>query len=317
MAETRDIELSEQFFTNLQKFFNEEELSLKIIFIKEDSNKDFLYEESLFGQEEQKEIIMNIKKKILKYTKNSYQYEIFDPILKVKRIKRYLEIDQEDIIYKNIFSENLTKISLIDKNFKRYKGYVLKISSYEKSLLFFKKIPSQSLLKGEKSFLLKNSKFKFVNGNIFNINYQVDFFLFENIAIIEKDNFFIKLFKFDKSYREKANNCLQKIKNSQIIENFDKLEEKCINNFSMIKKLYDIEKNGLNLDFEIIKNFIDEYKLKIEYQENNKKLIYDDKKYFSIWTLLSLFSDDYLYSKKTGNKYIVYSKKKVNNKENS
>lgn len=265
------------YIKKLEDLFNSKELEKLDYEINEDETIAYLDEEELVS------------------SNNSLYKFIKDKFINIDSIKRLEEL--------NSFAKNAL-----------FYSFVFELNNKE-SFIIIRKMTSNYSLKNKSIFCLNDSRLNMINDDIIAFDNKIDIVIYKNkIYILNKYNFEI-LFSYRIYYKDRAEKVLNKLKDSNIIDNINDFETDCLDRSRIVKKLANIQDSDILDKFidkfhnnpDIINNSINNYNLGIEIENN--KIKYNDIS--SLLQIVNFISDNYFQSDITETKYTARSKRKL------
>lgn len=296
---------------------------VKLFFVETEKNEEtrkivYSSRKTIISSEIGREVIESVLKYIsttLNHNPEYFEYGII-PYSDRKCIETIVakEVPYFDNIVKQISDPNIPSFCKINS---KIIGYVVKIQNGNNTLLLFKRYSRQKLLeKGKLFFRLDTNGFEKLNQDIATLDEKIDALaLIENGTDYSNSTVFIlnrskfeSFFSFVDFYIEEIDNKRITLTNQHLVDNENQLTEICKTNSIMIKKFARILKSGAfsRISAEKAKDIKDDFGLDIEFDENGKIRVCDDK----IWTILRILDDDHLHSQATDRKYEARSKVK-------
>ena len=296
---------------------------VKLFFVEKEKNeetREITYKalKTVISSEIGKEVIDYASKyisTILNHDPEYFEYGI-TPYSDRKHVETIVAkgIPYFDDVVKQISNPNIPSFCKIGS---KIIGYVIKMQNGNNVLLLFKRYSPQKLLeKGKLFFILDTDGFERLNQDIATLDERIDALtLIENGTDYASSTVFIlnrskfeSFFSFVDFYIEEINSKRITLANQQVVDNEGQLIEICKKNSIMIKKFARTLKNGAfsGIDAEKAKKIKDDFGLDVEFDENGKIIVCDDK----MWTILRILDDDHLRSQATDRKYEARSKVK-------
>jgi hypothetical protein len=207
---------------------------------------------------------------------------------------------------------------LMDKDFSRVWGYIVRIENDNKTVFLFRKYTPKKLLdKGKFSCLIHSGQFEKLNDQIISLDSYYDAALLleaqEMTDPEQTSEMFIfyrpsfeSLFSFVDVYQHEVEARKNVLNEKGIIEDVSQLVETCCTDGRAIKKLARILLNGQldSLNPENIRATIHDYDLPVTLDNEGKIKVSKDH----LWVILRILNDDYVLSEATGSKYESRSK---------
>jgi len=187
-------------------------------------------------------------------------------------------------------------------------AYGMKLGDSE--IVMFKKYTEKRILdrKGWIPLFVSDGKFNQISGSILTIDEDIDCLVYKNKVYILNSVNFEKIFSFMDKFIEEIDASFNIIKNKNIVDDANSLQELCKSDPRKIKKLNKILKGDVvaSLNLKKIKQLNKKYNLDLNFTDNGKLIVNSE----NIWTVLKVLDDDYLKSPTTDNKYEAHSKVK-------
>lgn len=194
---------------------------------------------------------------------------------------------------------------------KKLWSYAVTIEVGQEKLTFFRKYSKSKVLKGGLFALFFNAGHfsKIEDSEVFQFDEKVDCIFYKGNIWIFQSTYFEQIFGYEEKYLLASAQTLQVLKSLPHFEGFEILEESVAADSRKRKKLASILQNGYyaSMNFETMKRIASNYGLKVQFDNENEKIIIEPKTAFEI---LKLLNDDYLRSEATSEKYEVPSKRK-------
>lgn len=160
----------------------------------------------------------------------------------------------------------------------------------------------------------ESGMFAIINGNELNqiddkvigIDNIADLIVYDNLIFILNYNSIKNLFNLKGSFQRQVTNILKPVKNSNVIDNYEKFERNIRSNDRLMNRLISMKRKGISFDDPLsnqndVQNTINDFDLNVSYE--NGKIIFDespDKE-----AVLNLISDYYYRTTQHGRKGIV------------
>lgn len=212
------------------------------------------------------------------------------------------ELDVIDYIVQNedlpVFSFNIDKLEDI-------KGIMVLISNEKQNLVFYKQHYPISLYRKD-GFSIKgignDTRFVRLTEDIVKVNPSFEFFKLNNTLFINNLKTLEKFFGFHNIIRKKAEECIEEIRESEILENPDVLSE-MTDDITFARKLTKVKNASPvlgKIPSETIITFVRDYpslKGKFDFNEDNNKILLSTKRSKELF--VKLLNDDFLQSELT------------------
>lgn len=245
------------------------------------------------------------------YGITSYNKEIEAFFINANEIPSFKSI-YNSITNDGIDSLNFKQLNEFAPNFFAIK-FLYKTSEISKEIIIFnRQNPSTGLTK--KTNVFWNGE-RFINANeSFFLRNDIDCFYdseSQRLYIINR-KYFEDIFNFKDYYLKKANECIQKIENQNILTNISAFKQICLDDSYLIFRLAKMELSeglvDINLHLTEIKSLINEDELEIYFTGDNKIQIDNNTSKETIKKILSLINDEYLTSRITKKNYVASTK---------
>ncbi|MFS0670135.1 Kiwa anti-phage protein KwaB-like domain-containing protein [Peribacillus frigoritolerans] len=160
--------------------------------------------------------------------------------------------------------------------------YCLKIITDEGDILFFRRVTKFNRLKGGFFGKFTNGDFQKLDDTLLGIDPNVDIVIFGEEMLIFNHISLERIFSIQDQYHEKANQTLDLVNRTNRITNFEQFREDCLSDGRVTRALTKLlnEENRMHQVFENFENVIqviDIFGLNIELEDENTRLVYEDK----------------------------------------
>ncbi|MFH0070523.1 Kiwa anti-phage protein KwaB-like domain-containing protein [Peribacillus sp. NPDC056705] len=161
--------------------------------------------------------------------------------------------------------------------------YCLKITIDEGDILFFRRVTKfNKLSKGGFFGKFTNGDFQKLDNTLLGIDSNVDIVIFGGEMLILNHISLERIFSIQDQYQEKASQTLDLVSRTDRITNFEQFREDCLSDGRVTRALTKLlnEENRMNQVFENFENVIqviDIFGLNIELEDENTKLVYEEK----------------------------------------
>lgn len=265
--------------------------------------------------------LMNINDNtpFMEITRNSLDFDealeiySYDTNIKPDGKSIILNMDENEIPDYNILKSKITNginTSLNGENFEvlanegKLKGYVINLSYIEnnlkKDIMLFSNLSRSHILSSKRpffSFFSDVNTFKKIERPLIKFNEKIISISFENTMFILNKTYFENLFHYEELINQSAINCLTKIQTMNLIDNFDALNTKALNNKNFKKKLYKISNNPAfaNMNYNELKDLKLTYGDKILFtiDDTSRKIVLDETQIItSITQILRILNDE-------------------------
>ncbi|MGD9569686.1 MAG: Kiwa anti-phage protein KwaB-like domain-containing protein [Sedimentibacter sp.] len=169
-------------------------------------------------------------------------------------------------------------------------SYCIKIKKGDLLIITFRRFNKLRRLRAGFIGTVVEGRFKSLDGELIGLYNDIDIIIFNDDVFILNHIALERIFDIGIQFKEKAKETLQDIKETDIIDNFDKFEEDALNNLNVIKRLTKIKENKtlpkVFDNFENVPKVIEHFGLNIELNQSKDKIIYVDKTQIEDITLL-------------------------------
>lgn len=304
MTKTELNQLLNEFSNNKEKILAEiyfvlkenDKTILRFVDLEEESQKELTRQ---FIESMEKEVLFNSDLSVLPISNTDdranviYEYDL-DHIPE--------ELNVIDSIIK---SEDLPTFSFKNNNLENINGIMILLESSEQNLVFYKKHYPINLYRKD-GFSIKSigndTRFTKLTEDIVKINPSFDFFKLNNCLFINNLKALERFFGFHDIIKKRAEECIEDIINSEILENPDELGS-MIDDITFARKLTKVKSSSPVLNIvhrETIITFVMEYPLlkdKFELNQDKNKILLTTKN--SKQLFVKLLNDDFLQSELT------------------
>lgn len=194
-------------------------------------------------------------------------------------------------------------------------GYFVRIGDHENNLLFYRKQMPINLFKRGKIYLIKGheTQFESINQEFLRIDTKIDIIKIGESIYINNVSILERHYEFKYIIENEANTSLENIKNLEILENIDVLQER-VSDTTFARKLSKISTDSpvFNLPVERIMKFVTNHRVlgnEFRYNEDRSKILLDTKKSQNFF--LKLMNDDFLHSELTNYDYLTPAKDRL------
>ena len=285
-------------------------LSLSCIFI----SKEFKLSKVLIECDLKKDLKKSIINRFIDLTNEKSICE-YDPIAKIDGTIDSIDVKEVPKLQeiKNIFNDvsHIPEIKSFEE-IENSRAYAIMLTNIEneKNYIFFKKVFSSLYLKSKLKGFFSEGKLKKLKENIVSIDDKFDCVMYEDFMTIFTQLYFEQIFDYQDEYTKKCNININKIKQLNIIENMESIEEDS-EKITIKKKLAKIKdediswfRDKITNSFIDIQNIIN--KVGLDMKIENGKIISNDTS-----ELIHLIQDDYLKSDLSGDNYVTDKKTKI------
>lgn len=288
---------------SLINILGEKDIKLRLYFTTKKNKKYISYSPQL-NEEVQKKIVELIKKYLEENFQNTTQVS-FSPIgYKEETIER-CTIDYvtsyNDVISSysdsNVSREPLSEAKINDLNF-----YCLIIKAENKEIKFFRRVTKFKKLSSSGILgLINGNKFNQIEGSLLGIDGNIDIVVDDNEFLILNHISLERIFSISEQYKEKAEETIQIMEQSNRIINFEQFKDDCLNDGRITRILTKLlmESGKLENSFKNFQNAINvinmfELNIEIDNSEDIPKIIYEDKD--QLMDIIRIFRDAYYMS---------------------
>lgn len=285
-------------------------LLLSCIFI----SKEFKLSKVLIECDLKKDLKKSIINRFIDLTNEKSICE-YDPIAKIDGTIDSIDVKEVPKLQeiKNIFNDvsHIPEIKSFEE-IENSRAYAIMLTNIEneKNYIFFKKVFSSLYLKSKLKGFFSEGKLKKLKENIVSIDDKFDCVMYEDFMTIFTQLYFEQIFDYQDEYTKKCNININKIKQLNIIENMESIEEDS-EKITIKKKLAKIKdediswfRDKITNSFIDIQNIIN--KVGLDMKIENGKIISNDTS-----ELIHLIQDDYLKSDLSGDNYVTDKKTKI------
>lgn len=191
----------------------------------------------------------------------------------VNSFNEILESMEEDYVNRQEISpEEISKLTF----------YCLKVTTTDGDILFFRRVTKFNRLAKGLIGKFTNGDFEKLDDTLLGIDPNVDIVIFGQEMLILNHVSLERIFSIQEQYHEKASQTLDLVRRSNRITNYDQFREDCLSDGRVTRALTKLltEEDKIHQVFENFENVIhviDIFDLNIELEEENTKLIYEDK----------------------------------------
>lgn len=199
-------------------------------------------------------------------------------------------------IIDTITSQSNTVLDLSEMKLDEINFYVIEISINENKVFLFRKFNKQKKLrKGVRGHIVGN-KFVKLDEEVIGIDDEIDIIVFLDEALIVNRFALQTIFDLTDYFQFQGNLAMEKIRDYEVIENFDSFKKDCLNDGAAIKRLTRIINTpnlieGFIENFKNLKTVIDQASLNIKLDEN-ENIVYQGS-YKERTQILSCIADKY------------------------
>jgi hypothetical protein len=184
-------------------------------------------------------------------------------------------MDEEVVVRRDITKAEISKLTF----------YCLRIGLGENGdVLFFRRVTKFNNLEKKGGFVgvFSSGDFEKLDDALLGIDPNVDIVVYGNEILILNHISLERIFSINDQYQEKAGQTLDLVQHASRINNFDQFREDCLNDRRITRALTKIlnEQDRVHQVFENFDNVIqviDIFELNIELEEENTKILYEDK----------------------------------------
>lgn len=232
----------------------------------------------------------------------------YDPLKHKDKTFEYLEgkFINEFSNFRKSFGANLVtnyKDKITDFDF-----YVLSIKdSSGKDIRIIRKMNGYKKVNESGTFArINGNKLTQIDDKVIGIDNAVDLIVYDDLVFILNYNSIKKLFNLKGSFQRQVTNILKPVKNSKVIDDYDKFERNIRSNERLMNRLISMKRKGISFDNPLsnqnnVKDTIKDFDLDVSYE--NGKLIFDDSP--DKEAVLNLISDYYYRTTQNRRKGIV------------
>lgn len=191
----------------------------------------------------------------------------------------------------------------------KLKYYIVEFQVNNNTYYFLRRYSQNKLMAPRNIFLFLNENtFEHINDeNIFVLENGFDAFIKDEEIFIIKDKQFSLMTGYYKKETEYANEILDEIENTQIIDNFEKLREHCGDRISYIKRLSRVEPSILKkIDFDKIAELKESRGTDFDINYEKKTISFNNNS--QLKNVLDLILDNFMTSDITGEAYRALNK---------
>ena len=223
-----------------------------------------------------------------------------------------LEVNNYENISDAINSINRAHVNCLD--FDDIWGYSIKITyGDEKSILLFKKFSYPKVLKKGIVMSLTDGVYDKVQHDVVSVDNVVHAFsLDENMYILNKGQF-EKFFNFSLVYQHYLEESIERLNEMNVIENFNIFVEHCLTSDTLTRRMVKVvtEERIENVQENIdnVPKVIDDFALNVQFDEENKKIKYEDGS--SITDIITLIKGACVYGALDDEKYLASNTKSL------
>lgn len=248
--------------------------------------------------------------KIQNQEKEFREYEIDDSSNEYVQFIAVNNVSAASNILDPIFSNNADEFTSDSETFINLWAYAVKIEMNDKKLVLFRKYSKGKVLKKgfRDAVLFKDGKFSKIEHDVFQIDENVDCFIWNEEIFISQHHYFEKIFSYEDQYEAKFGEALEAFKQFTYIDH-ESLEQYVQTDSAQKRKLAAIMKNGIyeKYGFSEVASTIEKYELGIEVNQQEQKVNIapkDSRKF------LKILNDDYLRSEVSKVRYESIAKRK-------
>lgn len=243
----------------------------------------------------------HIKKEQVNYNPTGYRDETIENC-SCDYVENYNEILTS-------FNEADTVDTEIDPD--NFSFYCIEVKTENEEIKFYRRVTKFKKLTSE-GFIARFSgkTLNKIETKLIGLDGNIDLVVYRNNILILSHYSLERIFSLKDKFLYKAEEFLNKLKNIPVIDNFSNFKEDCLNDGRFIKTLTKMSDENINVEiliekFDNIKKTIDMFDLPIEIDENNSKIIYNEKS--QINDILRIIRDCYYIS-------LINEEKGVDNK---
>lgn len=299
--------MNKEDFTEKLKFLNndKEAIGLVLYFVTKSNDKFKVFQADI----DRKTVEPKLRKQFLEYLQNEIvtnQDLNFADLSKADNRKDTVYFydfeenpDGFNVIKAVIENEDQKLFDFTKDNLKEIFGFIAVIGNENKKVVLFKKHYPVNLIVRDSFFIFKdNTRLVNLDEEIIRISESFDFLIVEDTTLVLNLNTLEKYFGFRKVIRNRAKSNIDIIKNANILESVQLLEE-LSENTRFAKKLMRIKSNSevFKLNFLKIRDFIRHHpklKKRVKFNDSGSRISLDTKT--SAELFLKLLDDDYLKS---------------------
>ena len=198
------------------------------------------------------------------------------------------QIDSDNVLA-SMVEDSPNRLELLPE-VKDIHSYCIKIKKGDLLIITFRRFNKLRRLRAGFIGTVVEGRFKSLDGELIGLYNDIDIIIFNDDVFILNHIALERIFDIGIQFKEKAKETLQDIKETDIIDNFDKFEEDALNNLNVIKRLTKIKENKtlpkVFDNFENVPKVIEHFGLNIELNQSKDKIIYVDKTQIEDITLL-------------------------------
>jgi hypothetical protein len=248
---------------------------------------------------------------------DEYQYELVSASTSEANTNRQFfnikksEIPKADEIFDNVINDNLPALPH-GVELENIWAYIYKVQCHNTTIYLFRKNNSLLLMRKDRSYPLffSNNKLNLFDKDILRLSSKIDVILIGDELIILDRSEFERTFDYVEAMQTSAKENVDFINRANLIEGIDKIDN-LKKNKATLKKLLNIKRDSpvlLRTPSQIV-TLAKKYKLKLEMNDDNSRLLITSKK--SAIAFVEMLNDDYLKSEFSGSKYKTKGKAQI------
>ncbi|WP_180960405.1 Kiwa anti-phage protein KwaB-like domain-containing protein [Neobacillus cucumis] len=261
--------------------------------------------------EQLNEIMINHLATIQSQNREFREYEIDDSSNEYVQYITLNTVSAANTMLDPIINNNSDPFTSDPETFSSLWAYGVKIELNDKKLVWFRKYSKGKVLKKgfKEAVLFKDGKFSKIEHDVFQIDENVDCFIWNDEIYITQHHNFEKIFSYEDQYEEKFGEALDVIRETFSFIDHESLQQFVHNDSIQKRKLAAIMKNGVyeKYGFNEVATTIEKYELDIEVDPQGQRINLTPK---DSRRFLKILNDDYLQSEVTAERYESIAKRK-------